>query len=282
MKSGHITTLLLVGAALTACGGGGGAAAPAPTPTPTPVMPTVSGVTTDALMYNKSARITVNGQHLDQGITVTAPACGAIAEAGGGSATQRVYSCTPGATGAMAITVSSSAGTALASLAPVVPQPQVTMKTGQGELVIELYPANAPLTVNNFLKYVNANFYTNLIFHRVIPGFVIQGGGFNAALQPAATNAAIKLEAQNGLSNLRGTIAMARTSVADSATSQFFINTVDNVALNTASGGYAVFGKVVAGMATVDQIAALPTQSSGGLDNVPLTPVVISSAVQTQ
>lgn len=279
MKSGNITTLALLGAALAACGGGGGGAA---APAPTPLAPTVSNVSTDALMYGKSARITVSGQHLDQGIAVTAPACAGISEAGGGSATQRVYSCTPGATGAMAITVTSSAGTALASLAPLVPPPQVTMKTSQGELVLELYPANAPLTVNNFLKYVNASFYNNLIFHRVMPGFVIQGGGFNAALQPAATSAPVKLEMPNGLSNMRGTLAMARTSVADSATSQFFINLVDNVGLDTAGGGYAVFGKVLTGLATVDLIAKQPTQSSSGLDNVPVTPVVISSAVQTQ
>ncbi|MBC7499546.1 MAG: peptidylprolyl isomerase [Herminiimonas sp.] len=157
------------------------------------------------------------------------------------------------------------------------------MKTSLGDTVLELYPNNAPITVNNFLQYVSAGFYTNLIFHRVFPNFVIQGGGFNASLQQAVTRSAIKLEASNGLSNLRGTIAMARTSVADSATSQFFINTVDNVTLDTSGGGYAVFGKVVSGLTTVvDKIAAVPTTTVNGVGDVPVTPVVITSTTQTQ
>ncbi|MBC7860573.1 MAG: peptidylprolyl isomerase [Burkholderiaceae bacterium] len=152
------------------------------------------------------------------------------------------------------------------------------MKTTRGDMLLELYPSNAPITVNNFLQYVNAGFYANLLFHRVEPGFVIQGGGFTTALQQAATNAPIKLEVPNGLSNLRGTVAMARTGVLDSATSQFFINLADaNAALDTAGGGYAVFGKVVSGMGTVDTIAAVPTQTA-----VPLTQVVINSMTQTQ
>ncbi|NRR32505.1 peptidylprolyl isomerase [Oxalobacteraceae bacterium] len=182
----------------------------------------------------------------------------------------------------MAIVVKSPAGATLATISPVVPAPQVTISTSLGDMVIELYPANAPLTVNNFLKYVSSNFYTNLIFHRTVPGFVIQGGGLDAALKESATNPAIKLEMPNGLSNLRGTIAMARTEVLDSATSQFFINTVDNTRLDTAGGGYAVFGKVVTGLRSVDAIVAVPTKSVGDYDNVPVTPVTILSATQTR
>ncbi|MES2261520.1 MAG: peptidylprolyl isomerase [Pseudomonadota bacterium] len=183
----------------------------------------------------------------------------------------------------MPLSIQTTAGTALSAINPVVPVPQVTMKTTLGDIVLELYPNNAPITVNNFLKYVSADFYSNLIFHRIAKNFVIQGGGFNAALQQqTATNPAIKLEVPNGLSNLRGTVAMARTSVLDSATSQFFINTVDNVFLDTSGGGYAVFGKVVTGLSVADQIAAVPTQTVGALTDVPVTPVVINSMKQTQ
>lgn len=146
-----------------------------------------------------------------------------------------------------------------------------------GDMLLELYPNQAPITVANFMQYVNANFYNNLIFHRVVANFVVQGGGYNAAMQAASTRAPIKLEVGKGLSNLRGTLAMARTGVLDSATSQFFINTVDNIQLDTLGGGYAVFGKVVSGLSVVDQINLLPTSS-----DIPLTPVVINSMTQTQ
>lgn len=272
---------------MTACGGGGGggngSATVPPVVTP-PSTASVTSITPVSPMYGKSTTITVAGKDLNTGITLVAPACTGVAEVAGGTATQRSYTCTPNATGAMAVSVQAN-GATLASVSPVIAQPQVTMKTSLGDIVLELYPTNAPITVTNFLQYVNADFYTNLVFHRVIPGFVIQGGGFNAALQPSATRAPIKLEVANGLSNSRGTIAMARTAIEDSATSQFFINTVDNNAgkLNDLDAGrYAVFGKVVMGLNVVDQISAVATQTSGVNANVPVTPVVISSAKQTQ
>lgn len=270
---------------LAGCGGGSSsttAATPVPVPVPVPVVASVTGITSGTLMYGKLASLTVNGANLNLGITMTAPTCSTVVDTGG-SATQHIFTCTPTATGTLTVAVQSTLGVTLASITAPVPVPQVTMTTSMGTLVLELYPANAPLTVNNFLQYVSANYYSNLIFHRVVPGFVVQGGGFNAALVAATTRAAIKLEASNGLSNVRGSVAMARTSVADSATSQFFINTVDNVALDTASGGYAVFGKVVTGLTTVvDKIAAVPTQSTSGFDNVPVTAITILSAQQTQ
>jgi len=163
------------------------------------------------------------------------------------------------------------------------PFPQVTMVTSKGSVVVELYPTNAPSTVANFLQYVSDGFYKDKIFHRVISNFVVQGGGFNAALLEAPTRPAIKLEVCNGLSNTRGTIAMARTAVLDSATAQFFVNVVDNPSLDTNGGGYAVFGKVVTGMDVVDAIRAVPTQTVAGLgSDVPVTPVVISSITKTQ
>jgi peptidyl-prolyl cis-trans isomerase A (cyclophilin A) len=163
------------------------------------------------------------------------------------------------------------------------PFPQVTMVTSKGSVVVELYPTNAPNTVANFLQYVTDGFYKDKIFHRVISNFVIQGGGFNAALLEAPTRPAIKLEVCNGLSNTRGTIAMARTAVLDSATAQFFVNVVDNPSLDTNGGGYAVFGKVVKGMDVVDAIKAVPTQAVVGFgSDVPVTPVVISAITKTQ
>jgi peptidyl-prolyl cis-trans isomerase A (cyclophilin A) len=136
--------------------------------------------------------------------------------------------------------------------------------------VLELYPVQSPITVANYLKYVNAKLYDNTIYHRVVSGFVIQGGGYSPTLAPIATYAAIALESNNGLSNVRGTIAMARTSIPDSATSQFFINTVDNSAcLNRGTAltgcdvnGYAVFGKVIAGLDVVDKIAAVAVDAN--------------------
>ncbi len=157
------------------------------------------------------------------------------------------------------------------------------MVTSKGTVVVEVYPGNAPNTVANFLQYVTDGFYQGKIFHRVINNFVVQGGGFNTSLVEAQTRAAIKLEVCNGLSNTRGTIAMARTSALDSATAQFFVNVVDNTSLDTSGGGYAVFGKVVAGMDVVDAIKAVPTQTVSGFgSDVPVIPVVIFSAIKTQ
>lgn len=150
---------------------------------------------------------------------------------------------------------------------------RVSMKTSMGDMELELYPDKAPVTVANFMQYANSGFYNNLIFHRVVKDYVIQGGGISATGQTPATRAPIKLEVGNGLSNLRGSIAMARTLGLDSATSQFFINTNDNVKLDSQSGGYAVFGKVVSGLSVVDQINLIPTDSS----DQPLTQVVIKS-----
>lgn len=159
--------------------------------------------------------------------------------------------------------------------------PVVLLETNLGTIKIALNPQAAPVSVKNFLNYVNSGFYSGTIFHRVIPGFVIQGGGFTPELQLKAPNPPIKNEADNGLKNDRGTIAMARTGNPNSATSQFFINLVDNNGLNRPSPdgyGYAVFGKVVEGMEVVDKIATVSTSFQKGLENVPVTPVVIKSA----
>ncbi len=161
--------------------------------------------------------------------------------------------------------------------------PRVELDTSKGKIVLELYPEKAPETVKNFLNYVAEKFYDGTIFHRVIPKFMIQGGGFTADMQHKPTGAPIKNEADKGLNNDRGTIAMARTGDPHSATAQFFINTANNDFLNhkskTQQGwGYAAFGKVVAGMDTVDAISAVKTTTRGSYQDVPVEPVVIKTA----
>jgi len=157
--------------------------------------------------------------------------------------------------------------------------PVVTMDTSLGTVKIELFEKEAPLSVKNFLEYTKSGFYSGTIFHRVIPGFMVQGGGFTADRKQKSANAPVKNEAANGLKNDRGTIAMARTSAPDSATAQFFINVVNNNMLNRPSpdgAGYAVFGKVVAGMDVVDKIVAVKTLNMDMVfQNIPETPVVI-------
>jgi peptidyl-prolyl cis-trans isomerase A (cyclophilin A) len=159
--------------------------------------------------------------------------------------------------------------------------PRVLLATSAGDITVELDAEKAPKTVANFLDYVKAGHYDGTVFHRVMDGFMIQGGGFTAEMTQKPTRPPVALESRSGLKNVRGAIAMARTAVPDSATSQFFINVVDNPALDYPKPdghGYAVFGKVVAGMDVVDAIRKQPTGAVGGHQNVPLKPVVIRSA----
>jgi len=159
-------------------------------------------------------------------------------------------------------------------------KPVVVLDTSLGAITLELYPDKAPITVENFLKYVDEGFYDNLIFHRVMPGFMVQGGGMTDQMveKSEGKHQPIKNESSNGLSNDRGTVAMARTANPNSATCQFFINHVDNPNLNTYGGGYTVFGKVIDGIDVVDKIAKVPTTTRGPHENVPLKPVYIKSA----
>ncbi|MBF0342325.1 MAG: peptidylprolyl isomerase [Magnetococcales bacterium] len=161
--------------------------------------------------------------------------------------------------------------------------PMVTLTTNHGDIVLELDEAKAPISVKNFLGYVDAGFYDGLIFHRVIPGFMIQGGGMTPDMREKRNNDPIKNEADNGLLNSRGTIAMARTQVVDSATSQFFINLADNAFLNHGKRdfGYAVFGRVASGMEVVEKIAAIKTGNNKGHGDVPIEPVIILKAQRT-
>ncbi|WP_252179706.1 peptidylprolyl isomerase [Endozoicomonas sp. 4G] len=153
----------------------------------------------------------------------------------------------------------------------------VVMKTSKGDMTIRLNPEQAPVTVKNFLTYVDKGFYKGLVFHRVMPGFMIQGGGMTADMSQKPTGAPIKNESDNGLRNSRGTIAMARTANPDSATSQFFINLVNNEFLNNRPGrpGYAVFGELIKGQEVMDAIASVKTGNRGPHANVPVEPVFI-------
>jgi peptidyl-prolyl cis-trans isomerase A (cyclophilin A) len=170
----------------------------------------------------------------------------------------------------------------LASLATLAAAQTVRLSTSMGDIVIELDAQKAPNTAKNFAEYVQAGHYNGTVFHRVIPGFMIQGGGMTPDLREKSTRAPIAIENRSGLTNKRGTIAMARTMDPNSATSQFFINVVDNAMLDPANArdgfGYAVFGKVVKGMDVVDKIENVPTTSAGMHQNVPVKPVLITKA----
>ena len=169
----------------------------------------------------------------------------------------------------------------LPSSAALQKNPTVVIDTSMGKIKVELFEDKAPGTVKNFLGYVDDKFYDGTVFHRVMPTFMVQGGGFEPGMNQKKTNAPIKNEATNGLKNASGTVAMARTSDPNSATAQFFINVVDNDFLDQARAqdgvGYCVFGKVTAGLDVVDQIKAVRTGSKSGHQNVPLSDVVIQS-----
>ncbi len=165
--------------------------------------------------------------------------------------------------------------------------PVIKMTTTEGDILIELFEKDAPITVENFLSYVDDTYFDGTIFHRVIDGFMLQGGGFEPDMEQKETKAPIKNEANNGLKNDRGTLSMARTMIVDSATSQFFLNVVDNDFLNykgddSQSYGYAVFARVIEGMDVVDKIKGVKTGSFGGHQDVPTEPVVIVSVMRVE
>lgn len=194
-----------------------------------------------------------------------------------------------GASGLSAAETKTPAAAAVTTAAVTAKNPKVALSTNMGKIVIELNPAKAPKSVENFLQYVNDKHYDGTVFHRVIPTFMIQGGGFTQDLSMKPTRPPVANEADNGLSNVRGSVAMARTNDPNSATSQFFINVVDNPNLNHFSKdngqtwGYAVFGKVVSGMDVVDAIKAVERGAKGPLpQDVPLSPVIILKAEITE
>jgi peptidyl-prolyl cis-trans isomerase A (cyclophilin A) len=261
-------------ALLGACGGGSG------------LDPIVTQIQAQSLHYGKSATIYVAGKFLRHDMIADTGSCTSPTFGATSTPDLAVLNCKPTAVGALPITIKSADGGVLYTATLTVPAPQVTLVTSKGSIVMELNPAVVPATVNNFLSYVNSGYYQSTLFHRVIAGFVVQGGGYTTGLvKKAGQSAAIALESNKGLSNARGTVAMARTNVADSATSEFYVNLADNLSLNyqsAASPGYAVFGKVIQGMDVVDTIATSPTGAVNGTTDVPTTDVTITYALQTQ
>ena len=282
---------------LVACGGGGGDA-PAP-PAPLPAVTTAAAGTP---RYGQPLVLTVNGSNLDLAMTVSSAGCTGITRSTTApnisSATTAFYTCTVAGVGAQAFAIARNSDNAsIGTVAYTVPVPQVTMAVSNGagvsgNIVITLTPQQAPVTVNNFLAYVNSGFYANSIFHRLVPTFVVQGGGYNngvtTGVRPAqkVTNAPIVLEDNAGLSNVNLTVAMARTSLVDSATSEFFINLVDNLFLDRTSTtrGFAVFGSITSGASVVTAMRAAPCTAAPLISSecLPIPNLVITSATQTQ
>ena len=267
---GFALALLIAG-----CGGGTG------------FQPTITGVKHETLQYGKSATIYLGGKDLRSNMVVeTNEACINPSFASSSTTDMLVLNCTVKLVGNFTLTIKNEAGVVVNTTPLTVDKPQVRILTSLGNFVLELDPAAAPITVNNFLSYVNNGFYQNTLFHRVISGSFIQGGGYTAGLvKKDGLKDPIVLESNNGLSNLRGTVAMARTMYPDSATSEFFINHADNIYLNYStadSPGYAVFGKVIQGMEeVVNVIASKPTAVSNVLKMpVPLEDITITSALQ--
>jgi cyclophilin family peptidyl-prolyl cis-trans isomerase len=255
--------------------------------------PTVNSMAATPAAYGRTAVWTIAGLNLDKGVSfvITEGQCGPVAELGEAAANQRQFTCRVSSLGELIGQVNDAGGSRLATLRVIIPTPVVQLTLSQGRIELELDPATAPVTVNNFLNYVNTNFYNNTLFHRVIQDFVIQGGGFSPGnpdpVAKTPTQAPIALESNRGLSNVRGSLAMARTASPDSATSQYYINVVDNPQLDYQSDqepGYAVFGRVTAGMDVVDAISVVPTRSvpSLGLTDVPVTNVVVTTARQVR
>lgn len=271
----------LLGATLTACGGGG-----------------IEGGSIDSMQatsvaYGRAMTVSVSGKQLASTNYIKADGCENATAAGSGSSSARNYTCTVRKLGPMTVRVHNQQGDVLGSVQVEVPTPRVQFTTRLGNIVVEVYPDKAKNTVDNFLAYVGASssssFYTSTIFHRVIKDFVIQAGGYTAGPKPKPpTRAPIALESNNGLKNVRGSIAMARTLILDSATSQFYINVKDNPSLDYQSGttpGYTVFGTVVEGLSVVDAIQNEATTSKADtngavLNDVPITDVVITGTLQ--
>lgn len=272
-------TLLISGLVtlLSACGGGGAADG---------LTPSISEIRAQSLKYSQTTTIYVAGKYLRSDMVASTGSCTNPSFSSQSTTDVAILNCKVTATGPLPITISSSSGQTLYATTLNVAQPEVTLLVGQDAITMELYPDKVPLTVNNFLSYVNSGYYAKTLFHRVITGFVVQGGGLTTGLVPkTGERAPIALETNKGLSNLRGTVAMARNTAPNSATNQFFINVVDNTALDyqdESNPGYAVFGKVTSDMSVIDTIAAVPTGPNGLFSDVPLTDVVIQLALQTK
>ena len=247
----------------------------------------VSDIQVNQLKYGQLSQFTLTGNLLDNNINVAVQNCKGLALVAGGTDSSKSVTCTINAVGSGVVSLEAilADGTVLKSASFDVPNPQVSMLTNLGTMVVELNPTAAPISTDNYLQYVNSKFYDNTLIHRIVTSgiFVAQGGWLTPApaVQPGQ-KAAISLEVNKGLSNLKGTIAMARSSELKSATSQYYFNLADNVALDTSSGGYAVFGKVVSGIEVLDAMLNVKTTTAYGLADFPASSVVVLSAAQTK
>ena len=249
--------------------------------------PVVTGVKVQSAQYGKTATIYLGGKDLRSNLLVdTSGACTSPTFASNSNTDTLVLNCVVAKTGDFSLVVQTAEGAAIYSTILNIPLPQVALITAKGSITVELDPTLAPISTNNFLSYVNEGFYRSTLFHRVIPNFVIQGGGYTAGMvKQTVQSAPIELESNKGLSNVRGSLAMARTNLPNSASSEFYINLVDNLSLdykNAANPGYAVFGKVVQGMDVADAMATEPTGVVGGFSDVPLSDITLSLALQTK
>lgn len=269
---------------LGACGGGSDAP---PAETPPAAGNAVTDITAGPLSYGKAAKFTITGQALDtNNISVSVSRCTGLSLLAGGTAQVRTITCRVTGTGPLQMDAKDPQGNVLLSRTFTVPEPQVRLQTSLGTILLELNPTASPLSVNNYLAYVNSGFYAGTLFHRVVPGFVVQGGGFTSGLgYKTPTFDPIALETPNGLSHARGTLGMARTNIANSATTQFFFNLQDNPGLNYVSStapGYVVFGRIKEGLDVMDAMAAVTTITTSSLSNLPQSDITILSATQTQ
>jgi cyclophilin family peptidyl-prolyl cis-trans isomerase len=274
-KLSYQTAALLLIMLLTACGGSTG------------FPPVITAFKVQSVSYGRTAILYLGGKDLRTSLVVES-AGGCINPSFGSNSTTDllVLNCVVKTVGDIPLTIKTATGEVVYTTTITVPKPQVTLVTSKGAIILELDPAKAPISSTNFLSYVASGFFKDTLFHRVISGFVLQGGGYvSGMLKRTSSSSPIELESNKGLSNLRGTLAMARTNVPNSATSEFFVNLVDNLSLdykNAANPGYAVFGTVVQGMDVVDAIAAEPTGVVKGFADVPLSDITITLAVQTQ
>lgn len=275
MKFLKIFTLCALAFLVSACGGSND------------FVPVVTGAKVQSAQYGKTATIYLGGKDLRSNLSVdTSGACTEPTFASNSNTDTLVLNCVVTKTGDFSLVVQTAEGAAIYSTTLNIPLPQVALITAKGSITVELDPTLAPISTNNFLSYVNKGFYRSTLFHRVIPNFVVQGGGYTTGMvKKTEQSAPIELESNKGLSNLRGSLAMARTNLPNSATSEFYINLVDNLSLdykNSANPGYAVFGKVIQGMDVVDAMAAEPTGVVGGFSDVPLADIALSLALQTK
>jgi cyclophilin family peptidyl-prolyl cis-trans isomerase len=268
-------TLFFLACLLSACGGSND------------FPPVVTGVKVQSAQYGKTAIIYIDGKDLRSNLSIdTSGSCTSPTFAINSSTDTLVLNCVVSKVGDFPVVVQNAQGLAIYTANLNIPMPQVQLVTSKGSITVELDPTRAPLSSNNFLSYVSKGFYRSTLIHRVIPNFVVQGGGYTMGMaKKFEQSPAIELESNKGLSNLRGSLAMARTSLPNSATSEFYVNLADNPSLdykNAANPGYAVFGRVVQGMEVVDAIAAEPTGVFGNMSDVPLVDISLSMALQVK